>query len=161
MYQASKLHEPRNMTPDAARALPGLLALAVSMMIAWDALHLPSPPTAGAIGPAAAPWLVAAGFGLIGVLLLAYAPVPAESRTAASTRRAAQLVGLLALAGVTLTAVGFAPAGTLLFAGTARVFGSRSSVRDLLLGGAIAGLLQFTLATLFDLSLGGLWLEWP
>lgn len=149
------------MMSHAKRALPGLMALGLCLIISWDALHLPTPPTAGAIGPAAAPWLVAAGFGVISVLLLAYPPVPTEPRTHASTQRTAQLVGLFALAGVTLTAVGFAPAGTLLFAGTARVFGSRSWVRDLLLGGATASLLQFTLATLFGLSLGGLWRLWP
>lgn len=149
------------MMAHAKRALPGLMALGLCLIISWDALHLPTPPTAGAIGPAAAPWLVAAGFGAISVLLLAYPPVATEPRTPASTQRAAQLVGLLALTGVTLTAVGFAPAGTLLFAGTARVFGSRSWVRDLLLGGAIASLLQLTLATLFGLPLGGLWRLWP
>ncbi|MFM7120217.1 MAG: tripartite tricarboxylate transporter TctB family protein [Gammaproteobacteria bacterium] len=149
------------MTPHVAQAAPGVTALGLGLLIAWDALHLPSPPTAGALGPAAAPWLLAAGFAAIGVLLLWRAPAPTDVRTTASTQRLTRLLGLLVAGGVTLIAVGFTPAGTLLFAGTARVFGSRSPVRDLLLGGGIAVLLQFTFTRLFGLPLGGLWLDGP
>lgn len=133
-------------TPRAGIALgealigAGVVALAgVVFVSTWLA---PDAAAYARVGPKAVPWIVAAALALLGVALTVVGlrgGWPHEEAPERSDRRALAWLGAgLALNAALIESLGFILASTLLFACTARAFGSRRPPLDLALGFALA-----------------------
>ena len=135
-------------------ALTGLLLLAVAAVTAWDASTMRIKANFG-IGADAASYLVA---GLLVVLAIGHF-VGAVWGTAvmdeAVDYKAVGWIGiaLASLIGTIWIGGGFIPASTLLFAFTARAFGRRAFLVDVLIGAALALLVYLLFHGLLTLAL--------
>ena len=116
----------------------GLLAL--GGVIAVDTMLTPSVGR-GAVGPAAFPYLVAAGLVLVGLALLreAFAGAIAHAGGLELDGPAVALVaGALVLQLLLIETLGWIPTAALLFMGVARAFGGRRWMLNALIGVALA-----------------------
>jgi len=135
-----------------AEAALGLALVALSAVIFYDLATLSAGPGYARVGPKAFPRLVAIGMALIGAGLVAAALREGAARALPAIDWGA--LGLAALGVVavvlTLSSGGFAVASALLVALTARAFGSRRLLLDLVIG----FLLGFVCLLVFGLALG-------
>lgn len=133
---------PRRM--DRAAAAIGVALLGLAGLIAWQAGTLPAASGYG-LGPSAMMYLVATGLSLAGAGHLVTAGLP--DRDTADWSAVAWIgCGLAAVIGVVALGGGFVLAMALLFAATARGFGRRAPLVDLLIGLAL-GLVVYLLFT--------------
>ena len=144
-------------------ALLGGLVLALGLFIIVETFILRLPPTQATVGPKLFPYLVAGGLVVIGLLVLREAIFGhiAHDRGFELDWPAVALVsaGLIAQL-LLIEGAGWIVAATLVFAATARAFGSRRLTVDLLIGLALASLafVAFNYGLGLDLPLGE-WLE--
>ncbi|MGE0747759.1 MAG: tripartite tricarboxylate transporter TctB family protein [Rhodospirillales bacterium] len=151
---------PRRATGEA---LVGLGIAAVGLAVAADTATLPRAPAYAVVGPAVAPYAVAAALVVLGALLTLAArrgrwrADPPETRAPAP--RVAWLLGGLAVNAALIGHVGFVLASTMLFAATARGFCSTRPLRDGAIGFALAAAAYLAFARLLGISLGAGWVE--
>jgi len=143
----------------------GLIAIAA--FIFWQAGQIDAASGYSAVGPRFTPLVVASGLLLVGVLLLKDALAggwkgmdgvhPPEPFCApAFLWIAAGLAVHMAIIGT----VGFTPASTLLFVVVARGFGSRTPLRDALIGAALAASVFLFFTRVLNLALPALVPGW-
>ena len=136
------------MTPPQSNAREGILigaaVVAAAGVMAWQASDIPTAETYAQVGPETVPWIVTAALGVLGVAIAVFAILGRWRTTEAGLafQRGALAwlaVGLL-LNLVLIDRVGFILASTVLFACTARAFGSARIVRDAAIGFVIAAI---------------------
>jgi putative tricarboxylic transport membrane protein len=130
----------------AQYALAGLLAL-VGAYTLYDASTL-DVGFADPVGPRVFPWVIGAGLLVLSVLLVIATargsrPEPDAGEDVDLGQRpdwltVAELVAVLLFTIATVDLLGWAISGALLFAGSARVLGSRTTLRDALVGVVLA-----------------------
>jgi putative tricarboxylic transport membrane protein len=136
---------------DRAAIAIALALLALAGLIVWQAGKLP-PASGYGLGPSAMMYLVAAGLALAGFGHLAKGKLP--HRDAADWHAVAWIGGGLAtVMMVILVGGGFVLAMALLFAATARGFGRRALLVDLLIGVALALVVYLLFTKLLTLGL--------
>lgn len=140
--------------PDLAAIVIGVILLAMAGVVANDAVHLRSLPVYG-IGPKASPYLVAALLALFGLghLVTAFrGGLPTPDRV---DWRAVGLVlgGLLTMIVSIWVKGGFIIPAAIIFAATARAFGSRRTLIDLALGALLAVTFYLIFVRLLGLTL--------
>jgi putative tricarboxylic transport membrane protein len=137
-------------------AVLGAALVALGLFFAVQTWLLPDSPAAATVGPKLFPAIVAAGLLVVGSLLLreAFVGHVAHEKGLELDWPAVALVagGLLAQL-VLLNSVGWIPATTIVFAATARAFGSRRLLLDILIGAALSGLTFAVFGYGLDLSL--------
>lgn len=131
----------------------GLFFLAA--LVAWNALGGGGGPGYSRIGPNAASFVVAAGLALLGI-----GTIVAALRGSLPEREPYDLMavclilgGLLAMIAILTLGGGFVPGVTLLFALTARAFGRRALVNDIVIGLVLGILIYVGFTKLLSLSL--------
>ena len=121
--------------PPAGETLIALGVLALSAVAFWQTLVIPVSPLYARVGPTVIPMIAASGLGLCGLALLALALrggwQDLEEKATPPDLRALLLLGSGCLANLLLIGpLGFTVASMILFALTARAFGSRNLLRD-------------------------------
>ena len=147
--------------------LVALGVVALGCLAVQQTTQIPVSPMYAKVGPtvmayAASALLIALGFGLLLDVWRGHWTSPPEEAAAEFDRRAFGwlLLGLVLNIGL-IGPLGFIPASTLLFACTARAFGSGRVGRDLLVGFAFAAIAYFGFAKLLGIDIGGgLLQEW-
>jgi putative tricarboxylic transport membrane protein len=140
---------------EPARPLRALSALFVAAgTITIDAARIDITSTYG-VGPAAVPYIIAAGLAILGVghVIMAWRgrwPVPELSDTQPILIILGGSVALIALIGL---GAGFIPATAILFAATATAFGRRAILTDLAIGLVLAVIVFLIFDKLLTLSL--------
>ncbi len=136
--------------------------MALACIVAWQAANIPHGGGYAQVGPTVAPWMVAIMLGALGVAIVVESYLKrAEEETRERLNRVsllwvgAGLIGNLAL----ISVIGFILASTLLFACTARAFGSRRPLRDAGIGFAVAFIAYFSFDRLLGYRIGGGWIE--
>lgn len=139
-----------------------LAILAVGVLLLVGALQIPTAGTYQAVGPQVFPLIVAVAVCVLGVLNTARAffrPDPHQVEEAREEARATHwpTVGLLAAAlvlyGVLLDPLGYWPATASLVVAVARILGSRSVVRDVVVGLMLPGTAYLAFTHLLGISL--------
>lgn len=156
---------PGQRKPEVAVAL-GVAALGVVALL--EATRIPVSPMYARVGPtvmayAASLLLLALGLALLAQALRGRWVSPPDAAASPFDRRGLGwlLAGLVLNVGL-IGPLGFIPASMLLFACTARAFGSRHVGRDLAIGAAFAALAYFGFAGLLGINMGaGLLDGWP
>lgn len=130
----------------------GLVALALAAFVAWGTWTAPAVLARSTVGPGVFPALIAAGLLAVGLRLLWEARPLSEAPSVPAIDWGAVLVVAGALAGfvLLLERLGWIACATLLFAATARGFGSRAWALNAAIGLALATLTFL----LFDTALG-------
>ena len=139
---------------DRAAVVVGLLLLALEAVTVFDARRLTITSAYG-MGPEAVPYLIAGGLALLALGHFVFAfrnalPEREETDPQAIAWIAAGLFALIAVIGL---GGGFVPAMMLLFAATARAFGRRAFLVDLLIGLVLGVFLYLRFTKLLTLSL--------
>lgn len=141
--------------------LVALGVIALGCLALQQTTQIPVSPMYAKVGPtvmayAASGLLVALGFGLLLDVWRQRWISPPEEAEAEFDRRAFGwlLLGLVLNIGL-IGPLGFIPASMLLFACTARAFGSRRILRDLLIGLVFAAIAYFGFAELLGIDIGG------
>lgn len=155
---------------DRLRKPETLLALgviALGLLALHETTQIPVSPMYAQVGPTAMAYLASALLLALGGALLVQSisgrwVSPAEERESALDLRGLGwlLLGLVLNVGL-IDPLGFIPASMLLFACTARAFGSRSPVRDLLIGLALSATAYFGFAELLGINIGAGFLGGP
>jgi len=140
-----------------------LLALGVivlGLLALYETTQIPTSPMYAQVGPTVMAYLASALLlGLGGALLVQsvtgrWVGDPEESAIALDLRGLGWLLlGLILNVGL-IDPLGFIPASVLLFACTARAFGSRNPVRDALIGLALSSVAYFGFAELLGINIG-------
>ena len=117
--------------------LLGLGIIALGLVIAREALGISVSPIYAKVGPAAFLWFAAGLLGLCGALVAWHGHASAPAVGHELYGPAVIMAGLL-LSVFTLEPLGFIPAAAVLFLLTAHGLGSRSWLRDLLIGVALS-----------------------
>jgi putative tricarboxylic transport membrane protein len=148
---------------DRIRKPESLLALgviALGILALYESTLIPVSPMYAQVGPTAVAYvasllLVGLGIGLLVESLRgSWISPPEETEIQLDLRALAwMLLGLVLNIGL-IGPLGFIPASTLLFACTARAFGSRRPVRDALIGLAFAAIAYFGFAELLGINIG-------
>lgn len=140
--------------------LVALGVIALGCLAIYESAQIPVSPMYAQVGPtvmayAASGLLVALGLGLLLDVWRGRWSSPPEETEAGFDRRAIGwlLLGLVLNVGL-IRPLGFIPASTLLFACTARAFGSHRIGRDLLVGLAFAAVAYFGFAGLLGIDIG-------
>ncbi|MBS4047634.1 MAG: tripartite tricarboxylate transporter TctB family protein [Alphaproteobacteria bacterium] len=143
--------------PEACLAL-GVIAL--GLLALYETTQIPVSPMYAQVGPTAVAYLASALLIGLGALLLVqsvsgrWVSDPEESATEFDLRGLGWLLlGLVLNVGL-IDPLGFIPASLLLFACTARAFGSRRPVRDVLIGLALSAIAYFGFAELLGINIG-------
>ena len=141
--------------------LVALGVIALGCLALQQTTQIPVSPMYAKVGPtvmayAASGLLVAQGLGLLLDVWRGRWTSPPEEAEAEFDRRAFGwlLLGLVLNIGL-IGPLGFIPASMLLFACTARAFGSRRILRDLLIGLVFAAVAYFGFAELLGIDIGG------
>ena len=141
--------------------LVALGVIALGCLALQQTTQIPVSPMYAKVGPtvmayAASGLLVALGLGLLLDVWRGRWTSPPEEAEAEFDRRAFGwlLLGLVLNIGL-IGPLGFIPASMLLFACTARAFGSRRILRDLLIGLVFAAVAYFGFAELLGIDIGG------
>lgn len=152
------------MPERAAQALVSLCVVALGAALAIAAYLLPDAPGYAQIGPRLFPGLVAAGLLLIGGLLLkealtgGFRHTPDDPRAAFDWRAFGWISAALVAQMLLIAGLGFVLASTLLFAATARAFGSERPWRDLAIGLLLGAAVYFIFTRALTLNLP--WGHW-
>lgn len=140
--------------------LLALGVIALGLLALHETTQIPVSPMYAQVGPTAMAYLASALLlGLGGALLVQsvsgrWVGSPEENDVVLDLRGLGWLVlGLVLNVGL-IDPLGFIPASVLLFACTARAFGSRSPVRDLLIGLALSSVAYFGFAELLGINIG-------
>jgi putative tricarboxylic transport membrane protein len=142
----------------------GLVLAALGVFVVRDGSSITSTPGYARVGPEVFPWLVGVGLVIIGLLLVGSAlrrrwsvdwvvsasPMPASGEVLYLLGRVGLMLLGLALAATLLHPAGFVIAMTVLYVCVTTAFGSRSYVRDIAIGAALAG----TVFLVFGMGLG-------
>lgn len=148
---------------DRLRKPESLLALgvvALGLLALYETTQIPVSPMYAQVGPTAVAYLASALLiGLGGALLLQaisgrWTSDPQESAAEFDRRALGWLLLGLALNAGLIDPLGFIPASMLLFACTARAFGSRSPARDVLIGFILSSIAYFGFAELLGINIG-------
>lgn len=123
-------------TRSVAGLLIGLGLIVIAAVIAVDALGMRVPPIHAKVGPRVFPWLVSSGLAVCGAVLAwqAWTRSFAEAEAATDWGAVAIISAGLVLHMNLLRPAGFVPAALVLFMAVTFAFGSRSHLRDLLVG---------------------------
>ena len=153
---------------DRLRKPETLLALgviALGLLALYETTQIPVSPMYARVGPTAVAYVASALLiGLGGALLVQstsgrWVSAPEESEAEFDLRALGWLLlGLVLNVGL-IGPLGFIPASMLLFACTARAFGSRRPLRDLLIGLTLAAVAYFGFAGLLGINIGAGLLE--
>jgi putative tricarboxylic transport membrane protein len=148
---------------DRLRKPETLLALgviALGLLALYETTQIPVSPMYAQVGPTAVAYLASALLiGLGGLLMVQsvsgrWVSDPEEGEAAFDLRGLGWLLlGLLLNVGL-IDPLGFIPASTLLFACTARAFGSRRPLRDALIGLVLSSIAYFGFAELLGINIG-------
>lgn len=131
----------------------GLGLLALAAIVAFDASRLPAGALYG-VGPGAPAMIVAAGLCLLGLATLVAAWRRAKAAPAVDAGPVLMILfGLALLILVVALGGGFVPAFTILFAATARAFGSRAPHWDAAIGVSLSLAIYLGFTKLLALSL--------
>ena len=137
-------------------AILGVAIVALGLFFAIQTWLLPDSPAAAMVGPKLFPAIVAAGLLVIGGFVLREAfsgHIAHESGLELDWPAVALVAGGLLAQLILLNSIGWIPATTVVFAATARAFGSRRLLIDILIGAALAGLTFVVFGYGLDLSL--------
>lgn len=155
---------------DRLRKPETLLALgviALGLLALYETTQIPVSPMYAQVGPTAVAYLASALLIGLGSALLVqsvsgrWVGDPEESIAVLDRRGLGWLLlGLVLNVGL-IDPLGFIPASVLLFACTARAFGSRSPVRDLLIGLVLSATAYFGFAELLGINIGAGFLGGP
>ena len=145
--------------PPAGETLIALGVLALSAIVFWQTLAIPVSPLYARVGPTVIPMITATGLGLCGLGLLVLALrggwQDADEKETRPDLRALLLLGAGLLANIVLIGpLGFTVASTILFALTARAFGSRNLLRDAAGGFALAIVAYLGFARALGINIG-------
>ncbi|HVE50047.1 MAG TPA: tripartite tricarboxylate transporter TctB family protein [Casimicrobiaceae bacterium] len=145
---------------DAAQIAISALLIALALFIFWQVQLIPADGGYSAVGPRFSPLVIAVGLAAAGLKLLydAFATgwkgmeesVPPEPFFAPAF---AWIAGGLVIHMIVIAFVGFTLASTLLFACVARGFGSRSVVRDVIIGFVLAAAVYLFFTRVLNLAL--------
>lgn len=148
---------------DRLRKPETLLALgviALGLLALYETTQIPVSPMYAQVGPTAVAYLASALLiGLGGLLMVQsvsgrWVSDPEEGEAVLDLRGLGWLLlGLLLNVGL-IDPLGFIPASTLLFACTARAFGSRRPLRDALIGLVLSSIAYFGFAELLGINIG-------
>lgn len=126
----------------------------------FETTRIPVSPMYARVGPTAMAYAASLLLVGLGVALLVQAwrgdwvTETEESDTPLNLRRAGWLLAGLVLNAGLIGPLGFVPASTLLFACTARAFGSRQPLRDAIIGAIFAAIAYFGFAQLLGINIG-------
>jgi putative tricarboxylic transport membrane protein len=140
--------------PDRPVVAIGIALLAVAAVVTWQGFQVRATFGSQAVGPQMMPFLVGSFLALLGGLTVA-----AGLRGEAPAREADEPAGVAWIAGglaamlLLIKTAGFVPACAVLFAATARAFGSTRTLVDLSLGAVIAVVIFVFFAKVLGLSL--------
>jgi putative tricarboxylic transport membrane protein len=154
---------PRRRGKPREGVLAGVAVLGLAALLAWQTLLIPAGAGQAAAGPRAAPWFVTALLAGLGLAILVEHRRRAGAAPAAAAERPARLdrAGLgwvsagLALNAALIGPAGFIVATSVLFACTARGFGSSRPLRDAAIGFFVATGAHLVFARLLDYPIGG------
>lgn len=119
----------------------GLGVVAMAGIVAWQTSVIPDNAVYAKVGPKAIPWLASGMLGVLGVVLTAQGLRGGWEHDKSEDfdyRALLTLIAGLVLNVALIDYAGFIIASTVLFAMTARAFGSRRILRDALIGFALA-----------------------
>jgi putative tricarboxylic transport membrane protein len=140
--------------------LLALGVIALGLLALYETTQIPVSPMYAQVGPTAVAYLASALLIGLGGLLMAqsvsgrWTSDPEESEVVLDLRGLGWLLlGLVLNVGL-IDPLGFIPASTLLFACTARAFGSRRPVRDALIGLVLSSVAYFGFAELLGINIG-------
>ena len=131
----------------------GFAVVILGLFVAIETFEMPATIAAAGGGPKLFPFIVAAGLVIVGAWLLfeAYAKKPTEGQALElDWYPVLWIAGGFIVLILILELLGWIVAGTVLFVMGARAFGSRTPLRDALIGIALAGLTY----VVFDYGLG-------
>ncbi len=134
--------------------------IALGCLALFETTHSPVSPMYARVGPTVMAYAASLLLIGLGLLLLAQAwrgrwiSDPAETAEPANLRAAGWLLLGLALNVGLIGPLGFVPASMLLFACTARAFGSRRLLRDMIVGAVFAAIAYFGFAQLLGINIG-------
>jgi putative tricarboxylic transport membrane protein len=127
-----------------ATTLVALGLVALGLLVGRETVSIQVSPSYARIGPRVFPFAIAGGLVTVGLLLLWQAAAgrwrPVEGHARGVSGLALVALGVL-LDLALIVRGGFVLASTVLFACTARAFGSRRLLRDVAIGAAFAGLI--------------------
>lgn len=145
--------------------LVALGVIALGCLALYETTEIPVSPMYAQVGPTAMAYLASALLIALGIALLAqvwtgqWTSPPEETETVLDIRALGWLLlGLVLNIGL-IGPLGFIPASTLLFACTARAFGSTRPLRDIAIGFAFAAVAYFGFAQLLGINIGAGLLE--
>ncbi|MBX9701217.1 MAG: tripartite tricarboxylate transporter TctB family protein [Acetobacteraceae bacterium] len=145
--------------------LVGVFVLLLGGLALWQALVIPVTPLYGQVGPKVVPFVVAGGLIVLGGCLLFVAlrggwSWALEDSAGPVNRRALTLLGAGLLANLALIGVfGFAIAATAQFVLVAAAFGSRRTLRDLVLALVLSLAVWFLFVEALGVNIGAGLLE--
>ncbi len=118
--------------------LAGAGVVALGLVAVWATLGIPTGAIYARVGPTVFPWAITIGLLLLGTALIVVAVTAGWNReideTPVNPVSLGTLIAGLLLNVATIDFAGFIPASMILFAMTARAFGSRRSLRDVVYG---------------------------
>ncbi len=132
----------------------GVALLAVAAVVIWQGFQVRASFGSQTVGPQMMPFLVGAFLAVLGGLTVAAGlRGEAPSREADEPAAVAWIAGGLAAMLLLIKTAGFVPACAVLFAATARAFGSTRTLADLAVGAVIAAVIFVFFAKVLGLSL--------
>lgn len=141
-------------------SLVAIGVIGLGCLALFETTRIPVSPMYARIGPTAMAYAASLLLVGLGVALLVQAwrgdwvAEPETRDTPVNVRRAGWLlIGLVLNVGL-IGPLGFVPASTLLFACTARAFGSRRPLRDAIIGASFAAIAYFGFAQLLGINIG-------
>lgn len=145
--------------PPVGETLIALGVLALAALVLWQTLTIPVSPLYARVGPTVIPFLTSIGLAGCGLALLVQALrggwQDEEEKETPLDPRALLLLGAGLLANMALIGVaGFTIASTILFALTARAFGSLNIVRDAGTGFALSIVAYLGFARALGINIG-------
>ena len=149
------MEKASNTGVDRVPLVVGVALLAIAAVVLWDASNV-NQPTAYGMGPKTVPQAIAAIVALLGLAHLAVAfrgGFNIEADAIDSVAIGWIMAGLLVLIASIPLGIGFIFAMTVLFACTARAFGRRAFVTDVVIGAVTATVIYVLFTKLLTLGL--------
>jgi putative tricarboxylic transport membrane protein len=145
----------------SAQTLVGVGVIAFAILVGYQTSRIPASPLYSKVGPNVFPYMVSAALLLLGALLVwqslqgTWGETDADTDTAPPDRTALAWLGAgLILNVVLIDVLGFIIASTILFMCTARAYGSKAIVRDLIVAVALALIAYLGFDKLLGISIG-------
>jgi putative tricarboxylic transport membrane protein len=146
--------ETTGQGPDKAVVAIGIGLLAVAGVVVWQAFQVRASFGSQAIGPQMMPFVVGILLAVFGVLtVLEGLKGLAPPREADDWHGVVWIAGGLAVMILLIKTAGFVPAAAVLFASTARAFGSTRTAVDFAIGAAMAIIIYLFFVKILGLSL--------